>query len=770
MKQLLILAFFMTNITGYAQINYSLTPEPASIHLNEGFFELDEQTVIFHNEETLRAAAFLSRYLQDYYQMDIRVKSFSGKIRLPRNNEKTIVLAYKSNAKNRSAYTLNVSKNNVLIYGSAEGVFHGIQTLIQLLPAGKTVHSNVADGQMPKQDTYLVPQVSVTDSARFTYRGMHLDAGRHFFSVEYVKKYIDFLAWHKFNNFHWHLTEDQGWRIEIKKYPKLTEVGSCRDQTLSGRYGSDTYDGKKYCGFYTQQQIREIVQYAADRYINIIPEIDMPGHTKAALASYPYLGCTKGPYEVMQTWGVSEEVLCAGNDSTYRFLQDVLDEVMELFPSHYIHIGGDECPKTRWKQCNSCRKKIRDNNLKDEHELQSYFVQRIEKYVNSKGRTIIGWDEILEGGLAPNAVVMSWRGEKGGIAAARQNHFAIMTPESPLYFNHTQSRNEDSVTQGGYNPVENVYNYDPVPKELDQKQATYILGAQGNMWSEYISNERKLEYMLFPRLSAFSEVVWSPREKRNWPAFEKKFPGITERYKRWGVNYSNAYYDLQPSVSSMQEGTVGWKLESRNENAKIIYVKDSTTNAVFPYTSPVAITESGIYGAALTDEHDHIISNWAWQHFRINKATGKKITLRTAPNKSYSAGGAFTLVDGVQNDKGMLKSMQFLGFNGADMEAIIDLGHKDSIQTITLHAFEQTGSWIYSPAEVSFYLSDDGVRFTLLETLKKGKGVKNLVFETTPASLTRFIKVVAKNYGPIPTGQPGGGNNAWLFVDEIEVK
>ena len=472
----------------------------------------------------------------------------------------------------------------------------------------------------------------------------------------------------------------------------------------------------------------------------------------------------------MQTWGVAADVLCAGNDTTYAFMEDVLNEIMQLFPSQYIHIGGDECPKERWKTCPVCQQRIKTENLKNEHELQGYFTQRMERFVNSKGRNIIGWDEILEGGLAPNATVMSWRGEAGGIAAAKQQHLVIMTPESPLYFNFSQTKNEDSVTQGGYNPLENVYNYDPIPKELNAVQAKYIIGAQGNVWSEYFDNEKKLEYMVFPRMSALSEVLWSPKNKRNWMDFEKRLPGILERYKFQGINYSTAYYDLQPAVISSGKNEVRWKLESRNTNGKIIYVIDSNTNATFDYTAPLLIDKTGTYGAALTTAGHRILSNRVWQRFDINLATGKAISLTTAPNKSYSAGGAFALVDGVQNKKGMLRSAQFLGFNGKDLEAVLDLEQTRDINEIILHVFEQKGSWIYRPSIVSFYKSDDGKEFSSVEYPVTTTGKKNLIYAIKGNLKARYIKITAKNNGLISTGEPGAGNNAWLFVDEIEVK
>ncbi len=753
MKNRFLLLSICFSFSVSAQNIFNIVPVPAEIKPGKGSFILDQtSTIVLEGTGLQNSVSYLNDYLQKYYGFTLTTGKHT-------KGTTSIVLNYERlDNPIPGAYTMNINDKEIYIAGdNEEGVFCGIQTLLQLLPAAKS-------------KSFKIPQVSINDYPRFVYRGMHLDVARHFFPVSYVKKYIDFLAFHKLNRFHWHLTDDQGWRIEIKKYPKLTEVGSCRNQTLVGRYGSDLYDNTKYCGYYTQEEIKDIIQYAASRYITIIPEIDVPGHCVAALTSYPYLGCTKGPYKVMETWGVAADVLCAGNDSSYVFVQDVLDEVMQLFPSEYIHIGGDECPKEKWKACPACQQRIKNEKLKDEHELQSYFTHRIEKYVNSKGRKIIGWDEILEGGIAPNAAVMSWRGEKGGIAAAKQNHFVVMSPEDPFYINHSQTRNEDSVTQGHYNPIENVYNYDPVPKELNTQQAKYILGGQGNMWSEYLGNEKKLEYMLFPRMSALAEVLWSPKTKRNWQDFEKRLPLLMKRYKFQNINYSNAYYDLQPSVTVSENNEILWKLESRNKDGKIIYVQDSNMQSVTHYTNPILINKTGLYGAALTNNEKEIISSWVMQKFYLNMATGKNISLVTAPNKSYSLSGASALVDGVQNEKGMLRSMQFLGFNAKDLETVIDLGSTVPVNEIILHAFEQKGSWIYKPSSVSFYLSDDGKTFSPVTSAVDVTGTKNLLYSSGPKSSARFIKIIAKNNGIIAAGEPGAGNTAWLFVDEIEIK
>ena len=438
-------------------------------------------------------------------------------------------------------YTLNITNQSIDISGdSYQGTFYGIQTLIQLLPVEKST-------------SLTIQGASIEDYPRFAYRGLMLDAGRHFFPVDFVKQYIDFIALHKMNTFHWHLTEDQGWRIEIKKYPRLTQVGGCRNGTIIGHHPGKGNDNTKDCGYYTQEQIKDIVQYAADRFVTVIPELELPGHSSAAIAAYPQLSCFpdeptpvakgvtwNGPQtgkQVQQSWGVYSDVFCP-SEYTFQFLEDVIDELVQLFPSKYIHIGGDESPKDAWKRSAFCQNLIKEKGLKNEHQLQSYFIQRIEKYVNSKGRSIIGWDEILEGGLAPNATVMSWRGEQGGIDAAKQHHDVIMTPTTYVYFDYSQSKKEDSLTIGGYLPLEVVYKYNPIPAKLSAEEAVYIKGAQSNVWSEYLSNGKKVEYMIFPRLTALSEVLWSSPEHKNWDDFKTRLQVQFKRYVLWKVSYN----------------------------------------------------------------------------------------------------------------------------------------------------------------------------------------------------------------------------------------
>jgi len=548
MKKILLLLLIFMSATMFAQNanEINIVPAPAEIKVSGGSnFTVTKNTVLVLEGSGLEN---ISKLFNDYMQTMYGMKLKISKKEIEKNS---IVLNFERMDKpTQGAYTIRVNSKGVYISGDNEsGVFYGIQTLLQLLPS---INPKSEIGNLKLE----VPQLSITDYPRFAYRGMHLDVGRHFFPVDFIKKYIDYLALHKFNYFHWHLTEDQGWRIEIKKYPLLTSVGGFRNGTIIGRHPGKGNDSLRYGGFYTQEQIKEVVKYAADRYITIIPEIEMPGHSSAAIAAYPQLSCfpdestkidsttpwagSREGKQVQQTWGVFKDVFCP-SEYTFNFLQDVLDEVMLLFPSTYIHIGGDECPKESWKLSDFCQQLIKEKNLKDEHGLQSYFIQRIEKYLNSKGRKIIGWDEILEGGLAPNATVMSWRGEEGGIAAAKQNHDVIMTPESYVYLNESQTKNEDSLTYGGFLPLEKVYGYEPQPATLNADEAKHILGAQGNVWTEYMTNDKNVEYMIFPRMSALSEVLWSPKEKRNWKDFEGRLPAIFNRYKMWGASYNPAY-------------------------------------------------------------------------------------------------------------------------------------------------------------------------------------------------------------------------------------
>jgi hexosaminidase len=542
-------------VIGFTQLN--VIPKPASVVMSQAgdSFAITPKTVLVIGDADLQPTAdFFNAYLKAVY-------GFSLKATKKTTASNAITLGLSKELSNVSgAYAMDIEKGSVSIKGYDEsGVFYGMQTLLQLLPVQKSALLNI-------------PLAQIKDAPRYQYRGMMLDVARHFFSVDFVKKFIDYLALHKMNYMHWHLTDDQGWRIEIKKYPKLTEVAAFRDGTIIGHFPGTGNDGKRYGGYYTQKEIKEVVQYAAKRYITIVPEIEMPGHASAALAAYPALGCSGGPYKVQQTWGVFNDVYCAGNDTVFHFLQDVLDEVMALFPSKNIHIGGDECPKESWKKCARCQQRKKEHNLKDEHELQSYFVQRMEKYLNSKGRTLIGWDEILEGGLAPNAVVMSWRGEKGGIEAAKQKHEVIMTPNSHLYFDHFQGKaSEEPLAIGGYTPLEKVYSYNPTPKELSLEEGMFVKGVQANLWTEYIPSAEKAEYMVMPRLAALSEVAWTQPEQKNWIDFRQRMERQYQRYGALGINYAKSAYDVRQTIL----------LESVSSKATVSLVTDADVSHIY---------------------------------------------------------------------------------------------------------------------------------------------------------------------------------------------
>lgn len=527
----LIIALSVISLTCFPQTNQlPLIPYPGKVESGKGNFTFNSKTIIsVPDKDWFTAVKTFNEQLKlvSGYKLSVIAKTKPAANTIRCNINKAIPT---------EGYKFIVKNNNIYIESSTpNGLFYALQTIRQLFPVA-------FEDVKPQPGLILnIPCVTIEDAPRFPYRGMHLDVCRHFFSVDFVKKYIDRMSSHKFNRFHWHLTEDQGWRIEIKKYPKLAQVSAWRSGTVIGSVWKPPfpYDTIRYGGYYTQEQIKEVIQYAKDRFVTIIPEIEMPGHAMAALAAYPELSCSGGPFEVAKHWGVFNDVYCT-HEETFNFLQNVLSEVIELFPSEYIHIGGDECPKLRWSRCAACQKRITENNLKNEHELQNYFITRIEKYLNSKGKQIIGWDEILEGGLAPNATVMSWRGEKGGINAAKQHHNVIMSPDSYLYFDFYQANKKTQpLAIGGFNPLSKVYSYEPVPEELTTEESKYIIGAQANVWTEFMATESYVEYMVFPRMCALSEVVWSPKAVRNFNQFQNRLAIHKQRLEKQDINFYN---------------------------------------------------------------------------------------------------------------------------------------------------------------------------------------------------------------------------------------
>ncbi len=730
-----------------AQTKPNLIPYPQSVEFSKGEFILSNTTAVKGNEKSFEYQFFL-KSLNKNYQLDLS------------KNERTHgtdVIFVSVDKDKKEDYEINVAENFMSVIGKDDaGLFHGIQTMLQLI-------QNSKDGK--------IPAVKIKDYPKFAWRGMHLDVCRHFFNVDEVKQYIDYLAMYKLNTFHWHLTDDQGWRIEIKKYPKLTEIGSKRKESMMGAYVDNTFDGKPYGPyFYTQEQIRDVVKYAQQRHITVVPEIEMPGHALAALSAYPELACTKGPFESATKWGVFDDVFCP-KEETFTFLENVLDEVMKLFPSQYIHIGGDECPKTRWKECAHCQELIKKNNLKDEHGLQSYFIHRIEKYVNSKGRKIIGWDEILEGGLAPNAAVMSWTGINGGIEAAKSGHFAVMTPGAYCYFDHYQGDPQSEPNAfGGFTPLDKVYSYNPVPSELNPEQAKYILGVQANLWTEYIIDFKQVQYMIFPRLMALSEVGWGTADPENYKEFESRVIGQFKILDGMKVNYAKSIYNISGKVVPANEG-IAYELTVSQDPAGIRYTTDGTEPSLDSqvYQNPVRVKKSMTVKSAYFED-GKLKSAVSSQEFTVSKTTGKKITLEQQPSENYSFGGAFTLVDGIIGNTRQL-GKTWLGFQGKDVVATIDLGQKTSFSEVYFNTLENKGSWIHLAKSAQVFVSDDGRNFKMIKEIgrqeiqnSKGKIKLNVGNHTS-----KYIKLIIENAGIIPAGNPGADSKAWLFVDEIGV-
>lgn len=728
-----------------------IIPIPVEQTINSGHFILDNNTYIKTAKELSSVADYFSAFLRS--QTDIHLDT-------PRK-EKEISFVINKTIKNDEGYTLSVTPKNIVIEAkNKKGAFYAIQTLLQILPP-----------TIEKKSTIKIQAVIIKDAPRFNYRGMHLDVGRHMFSVDFIKKYIDLIAMLKMNTFHWHLTEDQGWRIEIKKYPKLQEVAAYRKETLIGHYNDQPqqFDGKRYGGYYTQEQIKEIVAYAQTRQVTIIPEIEMPGHSQAAIAAYPHLGCTGNQVDVAMKWGVFEEVYCP-KESTFKFLEDVIDEVVMLFPGKYIHIGGDEAPKIRWKQCKHCQQLIKKEGLKDEHGLQSYFIARMEKYINSKGKQIIGWDEILEGGLAPNATVMSWRGNAGAIEAAKQGHPVILTPNSHCYFDYYQSDNaNEPIAIGGFLPLEKVYSFEPIPKELNKEQSTYVLGGQGNVWTEYMSTSEKVEYMAFPRAIALSEVLWSPSKNKDYKNFVNRLQHFQKRLDHIGVNYANHLYEINGSTKNIK-GKMHFELNATTNDKPIYYSIDNTPPSKL-YAGPIPINASTTIKAVVKDENDKEISQVFEQKIRVHKAFGKNILLSTQPHKAYSSGGKEALVNGVSGNNKRYGDKEWLGFSGKDVVVMIDLGEFKTINSVATRFHNGNGQWIYAPKKLNLYFDLGNGKDISFDNVFKPNDSLLVNFKVNLTGIkARRLRITIPNYGVIPEGKQGAGHKAWTFIDEIIIE
>ena len=763
------MAFLLPSTAMGQTADFNIIPQPQQVVADASApFTLNSNTVIYvqtNSQDMKRNATMLASYIQEA----TGIRPTIGKLV---KGSPAIILSIDKTISNAEGYRLNSDAKQIRIAGaSAAGVFYGIQTLRKSLPLcnGKDTHVSI-------------PAVHITDAPRFASRGTHLDVSRHFVTADSIRQFIDMLALHNINRFHWHLTDDQGWRIEIKKYPLLTKIGAKREQTVIG-HNTGKYDGIPYDGFYTQQQIRDIVKYAADRYITIVPEIDLPGHMQAALAAYPELGCTGGPYKVWQKWGISDDVLCAGNDKVLAFIDNVLKEVTQLFPSKYIHVGGDECPKVRWKDCPKCQARIKALHLeaKDGHSaeerLQSYVITHASNYLKSLGRNTIGWDEILEGGLAEGATVMSWRGEAGGIAAAKQNHDVVMTPNSYLYFDYYQSLDKanEPLAIGGYLPLQRVYSYEPMPEELTAEEARHIIGVQANIWTEYMPTFKHMQYMALPRVAALSEVQWTQPQLKDYTDFTNRLIGLTHLYDRLGYNYAKHLYNVNIHIDSdtkWQELVVHMTTAG---DAEIRYTLDGSlpTASSTLYTGAIHLQKSAkIRAAAFRNGKSSSVTA---QDVTFNKATACPVKLLQPTHKSYTFNGGAALTDGLVGDKGF-GTGRWLGFSGNDLEAVIDLKKPTEVSSVSLNTCVDKGSWIFDARNIEVSLSTDGVNFTSvakhsLPAMEKNSAdninTYELKFSQTKA---RYIKVYATSEHNIPDWHSGKGKPAFLFVDEISVK
>ncbi len=754
-----ILVYFSFNMA-FSQEKHAIIPKPQEIKFSKTSFEINANTVISYDSKAEIALSTL-----DILQKRILSTTLQKLLIKTQKPAKNFIHFSFQNDLKKEAYLLNINNLGVEIKASSEsGFYYAYQSLLQLLPSGIYGSSYQTDLKLK------LPGVNIKDEPRFSYRGVLLDVGRHYFPVSFIKKTIDQLAFHKLNTLHWHLTEDQGWRIEIKKYPKLTEIGSKRAESPIDGSTSGEGDKTPHTGFYSQDEVRDLVSYAQAKHVTIIPEIEMPGHSLAAMASYPELGCTGGPYEVKTKWGVEEQVLCP-TEKTFEFLENVLTEVIDLFPSQYIHIGGDECPKSTWKNSAFCQDLIKKEGLKDEHELQSYFIKRIDKFVSSKGRKIIGWDEILEGGLSPNATVMSWRSTDGAILAAKQKHDVVMAVNSQLYLDYYQSTLPgEPYAIGGYLPIEKVYATEPVPSELSTAEKKYIIGVQAQLWTEYIATPEKAEYMLFPRLAAMAEVAWSD-DKKDYTNFKNRLQTQLERYQYLGVNSSKAFYDIQFELSKNKAAEFTIKMSSNTPDTQIRYTIDGSepNERSFLYTpsSPPFLANSPNLVAKVFSKTGVAIGRQSTQPFIFSKTLGSKYTFAKEPFK-YKGTSTFALTDGLRGIKSNFGD--WIGFKGEDLDVLIDLEKPIQVSRIDIGFLSDQPSWVFLPSKLEILTSLDGKEFVsakkidLGESNQKSKMVQqiNAGFETKSA---RYIKVIATATNRATPDK----KDRYLMVDEISI-
>ena len=682
-------------------------------------------------------------YLEDLinYQLDIASNSNVSEV-----NIKVGETDFLNTSESEEAYEINATVHSLEIIGKTDkGLARAFQTIRQLLP--------VAFHEGEKRNKWKMPVLSIKDAPAFEHRGMLLDVCRHFFDKEIVKEYIDLLAFYKMNTLHFHLTEDQGWRMPIDKYPLLNEVSSWREDSTGEMYG----------GFYTKEDLKEIVAYAEERKITVIPEIELPGHSQAALAAYPHLSCTGGPIEVANDWGVFKEIYCAGNDSTFIFLEDVLTEVMEIFPSKYIHIGGDEAPKYRWENCPKSQQRMKEEGLKDEHELQSYFIERIEKFLNENGRELIGWDEILEGGLSPNATVQSWRGFEGGIEAAEAEHRVIMSPTSHCYLDYSLKSID----------LEKIYSFDPIPEELDEVYHQYIIGGECNMWTEHVPDKENLDSKVFPRMIGLAEVLWTYDKSREFDVFYNRLQTHYPVLKFWGINYG--LETIGANINLEFDDEVSILLESNLDNLSLKY-KWGNESDWKDYQEPFSINDGKLMVQAYKNEE--LYGEPITQSFVKHKALNAGFDYKYKWSDWYAGYETNNLVDG------RVGSLDFRdgtwhGYWGTDMISTIDLGQPEYIITVQMNFYQYANSWIFLPEKVRVEYSVDSLSWTVLGEIENEEPDLSNVKSIKEVSLSsdrklgvqaRYIRVTAENIGKVPNGHEAAGSPAWIFIDEIIVR
>lgn len=754
----------------------SVIPKPNFLQQLDDSFLLTDKTAIVYNDLSLQPIAeYIAGWIQKRtgFRLSVLTEDLDFK------PENAIILALDSTAmaNTNEGYRLEINPETIKITAqNNQAIFYGFQTLRQILPF--EYKTNSAD----HSPLWNIPCLVIEDSPRYAWRGMMLDVSRHFFPKAFILEFIDYLAMYKLNTFHWHLVDDQGWRIEIKKYPRLTEIGAWRvdreDRHWNDRPAQEPGEKATYGGYYTQQDIKEIVAYAQSRYVTIVPEIEMPGHTVAALSAYPQYSCSGGPFTVLPGgyWPISD-IYCAGNDSTYLFLEDILTEVMELFPGEYIHIGGDEADKTNWKNCPKCQSRIQNEKLSDEHELQSYFIKRMEAFINSKGRKLIGWDEILEGGLAPRATVMSWRGFEGGITAARSGHPVVMTPTSHCYFDYYQGAEDlEPPGIGGYIPLKKVYGFEPTPDSLSTKEKNFILGGQANLWTEYIPDPNHAQYMIFPRISALSEVLWTQKKQKDWDDFARRIEREMLRYEQLGINYAKSSMQVGfYGISDLDKKQFAVELSSELPQLEIRYTSDGTmpTKKSPQYTVPLVIKKDVTIKAAAFN-NEEMVSPVFTKSLELHKGIGKKVLLKKPPAEKFSASGEMTLTNGLRGSTNHADGL-WLGFEQIDLEAVIDLLEIVPITRVSSSYLNDINSWIFLPQEVQYSVSIDGDKFeqvaiihNQLDANYTEKAIKEFSADLTGHE-ARYLKVLAKNIGFCPDWHQGSGGKAWLFCDEIVI-